>query len=111
MGLAAAAADFQSLALHGGKMGAARDESDIGTRFGQRRAEPASDAAGADNRNTHGISSDRLQPTEWVGMSQACPIGVIANEAGNERGRQLAASKRQGFSHHHQSAWVRRQSA
>ncbi len=56
MGLAAAALNFQSLALHGGKMGAARDEYDVGTGRGQRRAESASDAACADNRNTHGIS-------------------------------------------------------
>jgi hypothetical protein len=44
------------MVLHGGKMGAARDEGDIGTRLGQRHAETTSDAAGADNRNTHGIS-------------------------------------------------------
>jgi hypothetical protein len=53
MGLAAAARDLQSLALHGGKMSASRDESDIGAGLGQRRAESASDAPGADNRNTH----------------------------------------------------------
>jgi hypothetical protein len=37
-------------------MGAARDEDDVGTGLGQRRAESASDATGADNRNTHGVS-------------------------------------------------------
>ena len=56
MGLAAAALDPQPLGLHGGQMGAARDEGDLGARLGQRRAKSASDAAGADNRNTHGIS-------------------------------------------------------
>ena len=53
--LAAAALNFQSLALHGGKMGAACDEADIGAGLGQRRAESASNAPGADNRNTHGV--------------------------------------------------------
>jgi hypothetical protein len=56
MGLAAAALNFQSLAPHGGKMGAACDEDDVGTGLGQRGAESASNAPGADNRNTHGIS-------------------------------------------------------
>jgi hypothetical protein len=37
-------------------MGAACDEDDIGPGLGQRRAESASNATGADNRNTHGIS-------------------------------------------------------
>jgi hypothetical protein len=56
MGLAAAALNFQSLALHGGKMGAAGDEDDIGAGLGQRSTKSASNATGADNRNTHGIS-------------------------------------------------------
>ena len=56
MGVAAGAADFQARALHGGEMGAARDEGDIGARFRQRRAESATDPAGADNRNTHEFS-------------------------------------------------------
>jgi hypothetical protein len=34
---------------------AARNEGDIRARPGQRRAKPTSDAAGADNRNTHGV--------------------------------------------------------
>jgi hypothetical protein len=37
-------------------MGAACDEDDVGTGLGQRRAESASDAPGADNRNTHRVS-------------------------------------------------------
>jgi hypothetical protein len=41
-------------------MRASRHESDVGARLGQRRAEPTSDATGADNRNTHGVSSIRL---------------------------------------------------
>ena len=36
-------------------MRAARDEGDVGARLGQRRTKSAPDAAGADNRNTHGI--------------------------------------------------------
>jgi hypothetical protein len=56
MSLAAAALNFQPLALHGGKMGAACDEDDVGAGLGQRRAKSASNATGADNRNTHGIS-------------------------------------------------------
>ena len=55
MDVAAVAANLQPLALHGGKMGAACDEGDVGTGPGQRRTESASDAARADNRNTHGI--------------------------------------------------------
>jgi hypothetical protein len=62
MGLAAAALNSQSLALHGGKMGAARDEDDVGAGRGQRRAESASDAACADNSNTHGVSFYWLKP-------------------------------------------------
>jgi hypothetical protein len=56
MGVAARALDFQANALHGGQMGAAREEGDIGPRLGQRRAKSPTDAAGADNRNTHGCS-------------------------------------------------------
>jgi hypothetical protein len=37
-------------------MGAACDEDDIGAGLGQISAESASNAPGADNRNTHGIS-------------------------------------------------------
>jgi hypothetical protein len=36
-------------------MHAARDEGDIRARLRQRRPKPTSNAAGADNRNTHGI--------------------------------------------------------
>jgi hypothetical protein len=43
-------------------MGAAGDEGDIGTGLGQRRTESASDAACADNRNTHGISFLLIKP-------------------------------------------------
>jgi hypothetical protein len=56
MGLATAALNFQSLALHGGKMGAACDEDDVRTGLGQRSTKSASNAPGADNRNTHGVS-------------------------------------------------------
>ena len=56
MDVAAVASNLQPLGFHGGKMGAARDEADVGTGLGQRRTESASDAARADNRNTHGIS-------------------------------------------------------
>jgi hypothetical protein len=38
-------------------MRAARDERDIGAGPGQRCAESSSNAPGANNRNTHGISS------------------------------------------------------
>jgi hypothetical protein len=55
MNVAALAPDLQPLGLHGGKMGSARDEGDLGTGFGQRCTESTSDAACADNRNTHGI--------------------------------------------------------
>ena len=55
MGVAARALDFQSLALHGGQMRAARDEGDIRARLRQRRAKAAANAAGSDYRNTHGI--------------------------------------------------------
>jgi hypothetical protein len=37
-------------------MGAACDEDDVGTGLGQISAESASNAPGADNRNTHGVS-------------------------------------------------------
>jgi hypothetical protein len=37
-------------------MGAACDENDVGTGLGQRHAESASNAPGADNRNPHRIS-------------------------------------------------------
>jgi hypothetical protein len=57
MGFAAAALDFQPLALHGGQMRAARDEGDVGSRLGQRRTKPAPNASSADNRNTHEFSS------------------------------------------------------
>ncbi len=53
MGLTAAALNLQSPVLHGGKMGAARDEADIGARLGQRRAKSTTDTTGADNRNAH----------------------------------------------------------
>jgi hypothetical protein len=56
MDVAAVAPNLQPLGFHGGQMGAARDEADVGSRLGQRRTESASDAACADNRNTHGIS-------------------------------------------------------
>jgi hypothetical protein len=36
-------------------MRAARKEGDISAGLRQRRAKPASDAAGADNRNTHDV--------------------------------------------------------
>ena len=62
VGLAAAALDFQSLALHGGKMGAARDKGDIRAGLGQCRAKTPSDAAGADNRNTHSVSPCSINP-------------------------------------------------
>ena len=55
MGVAARALNFQTIALHGREMRAPRNESDVGARLGQRRAETTSDAAGADNRNTHGV--------------------------------------------------------
>ncbi len=55
MGVAAWALDFQSLALHGRKVRAARDKGDIGACLGQRRAESATDPAGADDRNAHGF--------------------------------------------------------
>ena len=64
MGVAARALNFQAIALHGGEMRAARDEGDVGARLGQRRAKPASDAAGADNRNTHGVFLTRF--VGWV---------------------------------------------
>ena len=53
-------------------MRAARDEGDISSRLGQRRPEPAADAAGADNRDTHGffpthsMSGDALAE-DWAG--------------------------------------------
>jgi hypothetical protein len=37
-------------------MCAARDEGNVGPRLGQRRTKPASNASGADNRNTHEFS-------------------------------------------------------
>jgi hypothetical protein len=49
MGLAATAPNFQS-ALHRGKMGATRDEGDIGARLSEGHAKSASD--GVDNRNS-----------------------------------------------------------
>ncbi len=55
MGLAAATLNFQPLVLHGGKMGAARHEGDIGACLGQRRAKSTSDTSSADNRNAHKI--------------------------------------------------------
>jgi hypothetical protein len=58
MGIAARAFYHQAPALHGGQMGAARDEGDVGSRLGQRRTKSPSDATGADNCYTHGISPD-----------------------------------------------------
>jgi hypothetical protein len=55
MDITAVAPNLQPLGFHGGKMGAACDEGDVGTGLCQRRTESASNAAGADNRNTHGI--------------------------------------------------------
>jgi hypothetical protein len=43
-------------------MRAARDEGDVGPRLGQRRTKPASNASGADNRNTHEFSSIDQRP-------------------------------------------------
>jgi hypothetical protein len=63
LGLAAAAFDFQSLLLHGGKMSAACDKADISARFRQRRAESSSDTSGADNRNPHGNSPLKISPS------------------------------------------------
>jgi hypothetical protein len=65
--VAAVAPDLQPLGFHGGKMGAARDEADVGAGFGQRRTESAADAACADNRNTHGISLCWLKPGTAAG--------------------------------------------
>ena len=56
MSVAAAALDFQPLALHGGKMRAACDECDIRASRRQCRTESSSDTPGADNRNTHDVS-------------------------------------------------------
>jgi hypothetical protein len=36
-------------------MCAARDEGDVGSRLRQRRAKSATNPAGTDNRNTHGV--------------------------------------------------------
>ena len=60
MDVAAAALDLQAGALHGGEMGAARDEGDVGARLRQRRAKSAANSAGADNRDTHQILSLKL---------------------------------------------------
>src|SRR5580698_7958559 len=60
MGVAAPALDLQPLALHRRQMRAARDERHVGAGLGQRRTKPASDAAGAYNRNPHGFSSWRI---------------------------------------------------
>jgi len=56
MDVAAGAQNLQASAFHGGQMRAARDEGDVGTGFRERRAETASDAAGADNRDPHGAT-------------------------------------------------------
>ena len=77
MGVAARALNFQTLALHGGKMRAPRDESDVGARLGQRRTKTTSDAAGADNRNTHGVSSDWLERVGWVAEAQRAKAEAI----------------------------------
>jgi hypothetical protein len=47
---------LQPFGLRGGKIAATCNEGDIGTGLGQRRTESASNAARADNRNTHGVS-------------------------------------------------------
>jgi hypothetical protein len=60
MGLAAVAGNLQALRFHGGKVSAARDEGDIGSRFGQRRPERRADPAGANHCNTHEFS-----PCSW----------------------------------------------
>ncbi len=51
--IAARTVDPQPVLLHGGEMGAARDEGDVGAGMRQRRPISASDAAGADNRDPH----------------------------------------------------------
>jgi hypothetical protein len=69
MGVAAGARDFQSRILDGGKMGAARDEGDIGPCLAQRRAESPTDPAGADNRNTHEFSPHlNASPERLLGL-------------------------------------------
>src|SRR3981081_1407609 len=98
MGLAPSALDFQSTALHGGKMGAARNEGDIGARLGQCRAESTTDPAGADNRDTHGISPDLdvFRSTHSVQGAQLVAVG-IAQIGEIEFARRALAQARRGL--------------